>query len=246
MIDAEYWLCTRKFLGEMALSDIALTLGGPSAPTGERRQVTVLFADLVGFTAMSERLGEEGTHVLIQPIYELMATAVREQGGSVKDFIGDGMMALFGVPKALEDGPLRACRAALLIHKRMAAMAPLIEAQHGVRPQLRIGINTGLVVVTHIRGESASMAVLGDTVNLASRLQTVADPGTIVLGEATHRLVQGLVEASFTGTHSIKGKSEPQRTWRVDSIRAGATRFEAAGGRGLSSYVGRKRELPLL
>jgi class 3 adenylate cyclase/tetratricopeptide (TPR) repeat protein len=246
MIDAEYWICTRKFLGEMALSDIALTLGGPSAPTGERRQVTVLFADLVGFTAMSERLGEEGTHVLIQPIYELMATAVREQGGSVKDFIGDGMMALFGVPKALEDGPLRACRAALLIHKRMAAMAPLIEAQHGVRPQLRIGINTGLVVVTHIRGESASMAVLGDTVNLASRLQTVADPGTIVLGEATHRLVQGLVEASFTGTHSIKGKSEPQRTWRVDSIRAGATRFEAAVGRGLSSYVGRERELALL
>jgi class 3 adenylate cyclase len=208
--------------------------------------VTVLFADMVSFTAMSERLGEEGTHVLIQPIYELMATAVREQGGTVKDFTGDGMMALFGVPKALEDGPLRACRAALLIQQRMAETAPLIETQHGFLPQLRIGINTGLVVVTHIRGESASMAVLGDTVNLASRLQTLAEPGTVILGEATHRLVEGLVEASFSGTHPIKGKSEPQRTWRLESIRAGATRFEAAMGRGLSGYVGRERELAVL
>ena len=95
-----------------SLSEIALTPSGP--PSAERRQVTVLFADMVGFTAVSERLGEEGTYALIQPIYELMAGAVREQGGSVKDFTGDGIMALFGVPNALEDAPLRACRAGLL------------------------------------------------------------------------------------------------------------------------------------
>jgi len=190
------------------LSEIALTPSGP--PSAERRQVTVLFADMVGFTAVSERLGEEGTYALIQPIYELMAGAVREQGGSVKDFTGDGIMALFGVPNALEDAPLRACRAGLLIHERLASASSAIEAKHGVRPQMRIGINTGLAVVTQIRGESANATALGDTVNLASRLQTLAEPGTVLLSEATHRLVQGMVEVAFAGDHQIKCKAEPR------------------------------------
>jgi class 3 adenylate cyclase len=217
-----------------------------SEPSGERRQVTVLFADMAGFTAFSEQLGEEGTYALIQPIYELMASAVREQGGSVKDFTGDGIMALFGVPDALEDAPLRACRAGLRIHDRLAAAAPAIEAEHGVRPQMRIGINTGLAVVTQIRGESANMTALGDTVNFASRLQTLAEPGTVLLSEATRRLVQGLVETSFAGTHAIRGKAEPQKVYRLVSLRQGATRFEAAVRRGLSTYIGRRRELEAL
>ncbi len=157
---------------------------------------------------------------------------MREQGGSVKDFTGDGIMALFGVPNALEDAPLRACRAGLAIHERLAAVAPAIEAQHGVRPQMRIGINTGLAVVTQISAESANMTALGDTVNLASRLQTLAEPGTVLLSEATHRLVEGLVETSFAGEHAIKGKAEPQKVYRLNAIRQGATRFDAA-------YVGR-------
>ena len=140
------------------MSETASTPTRSAAPSGERRQVTALFADMVGFTAISERLGEEGTFALIQPIYELMAGAVKEQGGSVKDFTGDGIMALFGVPDALEDAPLRACRAGLRIHERLAAAAPAIEAKHGVRPQMRIGINSGLAVVTQIRGESADGA----------------------------------------------------------------------------------------
>ena len=124
------------------MSDSVPHSAGPDTPSGERRQVTVLFADMVGFTAISESLGEEGTFALIQPIYELMARAVREQGGSVKDFTGDGIMALFGAPEALEDGPLRACRAGLLIHERLAAAAPAIEAKHSVRPQMRIGVSS--------------------------------------------------------------------------------------------------------
>jgi class 3 adenylate cyclase len=233
-------------VGVPRVSDGATTQPGPAAPSGERRQVTVLFADMVGFTAISERLGEEGTYALIQPLYELMAGAVKEQGGSVKDFTGDGIMALFGVPNALEDAPLRACRAGLLIHERLAAAAAAIEARHGVRPRMRIGVNTGLAVVAQIRGESAAMTALGDTVNLASRLQTLAEPGTVLLSEATARLVQGLVEQSFAGEHTIKGKAEPQKVYRLDSIRQGATRFEAALGRGLSAYVGRERELDVL
>jgi class 3 adenylate cyclase/tetratricopeptide (TPR) repeat protein len=218
----------------------------PTSPSGERRQVTVLFADMVGFTTISERLGEEGTYALIQPIYELMAGAVKEQGGSVKDFTGDGIMALFGAPEALEDAPLRACRAALLIHERLAATAPTIEGKLGVRPQMRIGVNSGLAVVTQVHGESAPMTALGDTVNLASRLQTLAEPGTVCLSEATQRLVQGLVETTFGGTHSIKGKAEPQRVYRLDSVRPGATRFQAAVGRGLTTFVGREREMEIL
>jgi class 3 adenylate cyclase len=123
---------------------------------------------MVGFTAISERLGEEGTFALIHPIYELMTRSVREQGGSVKDFTGDGIMALFRVPDSLEDGPLRACRAALSIHERLAAAALAIEAKHGVRPQMRIGINSGLAVVTRIRGESGPPTALGDTVRTRS------------------------------------------------------------------------------
>jgi class 3 adenylate cyclase len=211
----------------------------------ERRQVTVLFADMAGFTTISERLGEEGTYALIQPIYQLMATAVNEQGGSVKDFTGDGIMALFGVPHALEDGPLRACRAALLIQQRLLAVAPDIEARHGIRPQMRIGINTGPAVVAQVR-DGTSATALGDTVNLASRLQSLAEPGNVLLSEATLQLVQGLVETTPAGEHRVKGKAEPQKVYRLNAVREGAARFDAALSRGLTTYVGRARELKTL
>jgi class 3 adenylate cyclase len=218
----------------------------PNAPSGERRQVTVLFADMVGFTAISERLGEEGTFGLVQPIYELLEAAVREQGGSVRDFTGDGMMALFGAPDAQEDAPLRACRAGWAIHVRLGAAASAIETKHGVRPQMRVGVNSGPAVVTHIRADSGPVTALGDTVNLASRLQALAEPGTVYLSEATQRLVQGLVETTFVGVHAIKGKAEPQKVYRVDAIRQGAARFEAALARGLSAYIGRASEMDVL
>ena len=130
--------------------------------------------------------------------------------------------------------------------EHLAAAAPATEAKHGVRPQMRIGVNSGLAVVTHIRGESGQATALGDTVNLASRLQALAEPGTVYLSEATQRLVEGLVESTFAGTQAIKGKAEPQKVYRLDAIRQGATRFEAAIGRGLSAYVGRERELEIL
>jgi class 3 adenylate cyclase len=228
------------------VSDPVTTATDPNAPSAERRQVTVLFADMVGFTAISERLGEEGTFALIQPIYELMVSAVKEQGGSIKDFFGDGVMALFGASDPLEDAPLRACRAGLLIHERLAYAAAPIEAKFGVRPQMRIGVNSGLAVVTQILGQNGPVTALGDTVNLASRLQNLAEPGTVYLSESTQRLVQGLVEVTFAGTHAIKGKAEPQKVYRLDALLQSATRFEAALARGLSPYVGRERELEIL
>jgi hypothetical protein len=155
-------------------------------------------------------------------------------------------MALFGVPDALEDAPLRACRAALAIHERLAASAPEISAKHGIKAQMRIGINSGLAVIAQIRGESGPATALGDTVNLAARLQTLAEPGTVYLSEATHRLVQGLVETTFAGEHAVKGKAKQQKVYRLEAIRRGAARFDAAVGRGLSAYVGRERETETL
>jgi class 3 adenylate cyclase/tetratricopeptide (TPR) repeat protein len=215
-------------------------------PLGERRQVTVLFADMVGFVEVSERIGEDATFSLIRQIYELLTAAIKDQGGWAKDFTGDGVMALFGASEALEDAPVRACRAGLSIHQRLAAAASKFESQYGFRPQMRIGVNSGLAVVAKIFSEDATVTALGDTVNLASRLQKLAEPGTIYVSEATRRLVEGQAETEFVGELDIRGKSEPQKVYRVDLVNAGATRFETSIFRGLSAYVGRERELKLL
>ena len=213
----------------------------------ERRQVTVLFADMVGFTSFSERSGEEAAFTLMRSLSKLMDEAVRERGGVVRGFTGDGIMAVFGVPVALEDAPLRACRAALGILQRLKETGPDLEAKHGVRPQLRIGLNTGASVVGKVEESAdAGVTVLGDAVNFAARLQTLAEPDTIFMSEATHRIVQGMVDANYAGEHTIKGKTEPQKVYRLDAVRSGATRFDAAISHGLSGFVGRERELELL
>jgi class 3 adenylate cyclase/tetratricopeptide (TPR) repeat protein len=213
----------------------------------ERRQVTVLFADMLGFTSFSERSGEEQAFALMRSLWKLMAEAVREHGGVVQDFTGDGIMAVFGVPVALEDEPLRASRAALSILQCLKASGPDLEAKHGVRPQMRIGLNTGPAVVGKIDDRAdGGDAVLGDTVNFAARLQSIAEPNSVFISEATHRLVQGLVDTSFVGKQTIKGKSEPQNVYRLNAVRRGAARFEVAVSRGLSAFVGREHELEVL
>jgi class 3 adenylate cyclase len=213
----------------------------------ERRQVTILFADMAGFTSFSERSGEEAAFTLMRSLAELMEDAVREQGGSVPAFTGDGIMAVFGAPIALEDAPLRGCRAALAILQRLGATSGDLETKYGVRPHLRIGLNTGVAVVGRVQGAAdAGVTVLGDTVNFAARLQDLAEPDSVLMSEATCRLVRGMVEATFAGEHNIKGKSEPQKAYRLDAIRPGATRFEAVVSRGLTAFVGREHELEVL
>ena len=153
----------------------------------------------------------------MRSLSKLMDEAVREQGGVVQGFTGDGIMAVFGAPVAFEDAPLRACRAALSILQRLKTAGGDLEAKHGVRPQLRIGLNTGAAVVGKVQdGADAGVTVLGDTVNFAARLQALAEPDSVFMSEATHRLVQGMVEASFAGEHQIKGKSELQKVYRLD------------------------------
>jgi class 3 adenylate cyclase len=187
--------------------------------------------------ARAERAGEEAAFTLMRSLSKLMDDAVREQGGVVQGFTGDGIMAVFGAPVALEDAPLRACRASLSILQSLKVAGPDLEDKHGVQPQMRIGLNTGSVVVGQVQeGASAGVIVLGDTVNFAARLQSLAAPSSVFLCEATHRLLQGLVEASLAGEHTIKGKTEPQKVYRLDAIRHGATRFEAAVSRGSQHF----------
>ena len=213
----------------------------------ERRQVVVLFADMVGYSLFSQRSGEEAAFALMQSLAQLMDGAIREQGGAVSSFTGDGVMAVFGAPVAFEDAPLRACRAAQAIVQRLAAAGDDLETRHGVRPQVRIGMNTGPAVFGQVQGGvDAGVTALGDTVNVAARLQTLAEPGSAVMSEAMHRLVEGLVDASFAGEKAIKGRTGAEKVYRLDAIRTGASRFDATLRHGLTTYVGRDRELESL
>jgi class 3 adenylate cyclase len=202
---------------------------------------------MVGFTTFSEKSGEEAAFTLMRSLSNLMGDAVREQGGVVQGFTGDGIMAVFGAHVAFEDAPLRACRAALSILQRLKVAGPDLEVKHGLQPQLRIGLNTGAAVVGKVQeGTDAGVTVLGDTVNFAARLQSLAAPGSVFISEATHRLLQGLVDASFSGEHTIKGKAERQKVYRLDAVRHGVTRFEGEVSRGLTAFVGREHELEVL
>jgi class 3 adenylate cyclase len=213
----------------------------------ERRQIVVLFTDMVEFTPFSERAGEEAAFTLMRSLSKLMDEAVRREGGLVRGFTGDGIMAVFGAPVALEDAPLRACRAALSILERLQAAGPDLEANYGVKPQLRIGLNAGVAVLGQVQeGADAGVTVLGDTVNFAARLQGLAAPNSVYMSEATHRLLLGLVDASLVGEHTVKGKSVPQQIYRLNSVHIGATRFGAAVTRGLGSFFGRERDMEVL
>lgn len=217
------------------------------AMEGQRRQVTVMFTDMQGYTATSEKLGEDGVYHLMQMVFEEMVGTVHANKGTVQELTGDGLMALFGAPVALEDAPVRACRAGLEILERIAALGDKAEAQFGVRPKFRIGIHTGPLVVGSI-GDDMRMefTALGDTVNYASRLESLAEIGTVYISDATRELVEGYVEAADLGEREVKGKAEPQRVHRLEGLKSGVTRFDVSVSRGLTPLVGRDSELEAL
>lgn len=214
---------------------------------GERRPISVLFVDFVGFTEFTSRAGAEQAHGLMQHVVALLNTAVQEQGCVLKNFTGDGIVAFFGLPKALEDAPLRACRAAVLIQARLANAADEIATRYGVRPQLRMSIESGLVIFGEmIEGRLETFAAHGEIVNLGSRLLAAAEPGWILIGEQTHRYVDSIVESTYVGAFDFKGFTESQPAYRLLAVRDEATRFSASRRRGLSDFVGRAAELDSL
>lgn len=217
-----------------------------STPPGERRHVSVLFVDVVGYTSIAERLGEEQTFTFVRRLYDLLVEVVREHGGAVRGFSGDSIMAVFGIPEAYEDSALRACRTALATHAAVAAAGESLQADFGVRPVIRAGVSSGFSVMAAVEGDGAPLTAIGDTVNLAARLQALASPGGTLICETTQHLVQWVAETSFDGEKEIKGKSQRQRVWRLASLRQGTRRFDISLGRGLSSFVGRDDEVHLL
>jgi class 3 adenylate cyclase len=218
-----------------------------SALEGERKQVTVLFVDVSGFTSLSERLDPEDVHGLMSRAFELMLAEVHRYEGTVNQFLGDGIMALFGAPIAHEDHAQRAVHAALGIRKALESYQEELRGRRGISFQVRQGLNTGLVVVGSIGNDlRMDYTAVGDTTNVAARLQAAADPGRIVISEAIHRLVGGYLYVRPLGEFTLKGKAESVRAWEVLSARVARTRLEVEAERGLTPFVGRDRELRLL
>ncbi|NIS59982.1 MAG: AAA family ATPase [Proteobacteria bacterium] len=216
---------------------------------GERKQVTVIFCDMEGFTLLSERLGPEEAYSVMDQVYELLIHKVHEYEGTVNEMTGDGIVALFGAPIALEDAPQRAIRSGFAIHREMARFSDKIKQERkDIRPlKMRIGINTGPVIVGTLGNDlRVEFKAVGDTVNLASRMQELAEPGTTYVTEETFRLTEGLFRFEALGEKAVKGREEPVTIYRAIAPSTRRTRFDVSAERGLTPFVGRERELELL
>lgn len=211
-----------------------------SVPEAERRQLTVLFCDLVGSTALATRLDPEDMRDVLRGYQEACAGVIVRYDGYVAKFMGDGVYAYFGYPRAHEDDAERAINAGLGIVETIRALANNLR--------VRIGIATGTVAVGDIVGEgSAEEAnVVGEAPNLAARLQELAEPDAVLIGEATHALAGGLFETSSLGRRDLKGFNAPAAVWRVHRSRRTESRFEATRGEHLTELIGRDEELEVL
>jgi class 3 adenylate cyclase len=218
-----------------------------AALAGERKQVTVLFCDLANSTALAERLDPEAMHALRHQFFDLALGEVHRYAGTINQFLGDGFMALFGTPIAHEDHARRAVLAAVALWQRLHAGPTPLGQQYGVEVALRLGLNTGLVIVGAI-GDNLRMdyTAIGDTTNVAARLQQAARPGQIRISEATHRLVAGYSTTQPLGEISLKGKAESMPSWEVLAVDETRTRLEVAAERSLTPFTGREREMRLL
>ena len=231
--------------GKVPSADAATTSGAPSVSAedrAERRQVTVMFSDLVGSTALSARMDPEDLREVISGYQKCVAETVGRFGGFVAKYMGDGVLVYFGYPQAHEDDAERAVRAGLEL---VAAVGSL--KTHAAL-QTRVGIATGLVVVGDLIGSGASQeqAIVGETPNLAARLQGVAEPNTVVIAESTRRLVGNLFELEDLGAKDLRGITEPVQAWAALRASSAKGRFEALHASGLTALVGREEELELL
>jgi class 3 adenylate cyclase/predicted ATPase len=211
----------------------------------ERRQLTVMFCDLVGSTALAERLDAEDVRDVIAAYHRCVASAVGRFQGFVAKYMGDGVLVYFGYPQAHEDDAERALRAGLVLVEAIGRLDTIA----GAKLQVRIGIATGLVVVGDLvgAGEAREYGVVGETPNLAARLQALADPGTVVIAPSTRQLVGALFDYRDLGLTEVKGFAEPVRAWQVLRASAIASRFEALhANAALTPLVGRSEELELL
>ncbi len=228
---------TPKHLAEKILTS-------KSALEGERKQVTVLFADLKGSMELLADRDPEEARKLLDPVLERMMEAVHRYEGTVNQVMGDGIMALFGAPLAHEDHAVRACYAALRMQESVAQYAERVFRSHGVPIQIRVGLNSGEVVVRAIGSDlHMDYTAVGQTTHLAARMEQMATPGTILLAPATLQLAEGYVQVAARGPVAVKGLPDPVEIYALTGASALRTRLHAAAARGLTRFVGRDAEI---
>jgi class 3 adenylate cyclase/tetratricopeptide (TPR) repeat protein len=212
---------------------------------GERKQVTVLFSDLSGYTAMSEKLDPEEVKEIMSQVFGAITSIVKKYDGSIEKFIGDAVVGFFGVPKTHEDDPVRAIRAAKEMHSFVEAVSPRVEQRIGRSLSMHTGINTGLVVTGQVDQSGVTTGVLGDTINLASRLSDLAKAGEILVGSVTNQLTEGHFIFERLEAVQIQGKAEAVQVYRLLSTKEKPLTLHRAFGL-RAELIGRKAELAQL
>jgi len=223
-------------------SPIQVSAESPDASLdGERKTVTALFADIKGSMDLIEDLHPEEARAIVDPALKLMMEAVQRYGGYVAQSSGDGIFALFGAPVAHEDHPLLAVLAALRMQAEVKRYADMLRAEKGVNLQVRVGANTGEVVVREIRtGEKHTEYLpIGHSTSVAARLQGLARPGSIAISDALGKLVEGYFAVKSLGPARIKGVSEPLEIYEVTGLGPLRTRLQRGAARGYTKFVGR-------
>jgi predicted ATPase/class 3 adenylate cyclase len=231
---------TPKFLADKILTT-------RSSIEGERKLVTVLFADVANYTVMAEKLDPETVHQIMDGFFNILVHETHRYEGTINQFTGDGVMALFGAPVAHEDHAQRACHAALSIQKAIEDFGAKVYKDYGTSFKMRIGLNSGPVVVGTI-GDDLRMdyTAIGDTTNLASRIENMARPGTSLVSSHTHRLAKDFFEFNSLGKMAVKGKEVPQEIFELIKTGEVDTRIAASAAKGLTRFVGRKNSMAAL
>src|SRR5581483_7662447 len=231
---------TPKHLAERILTSRA-------ALEGERKQVTVLFADLKGSLELLADRDPEEARAILDPVLERMMEAVHRYEGTVNQVMGDGIMALFGAPLAHEDHAVRACYAALRMQESVKQYADEVWRSQSVRVQIRVGLNAGEVVVRSIGSDlHMDYTAVGQTTRLAARMEQLATPGSILLAPAALQLAEGYIQVKALGPVQVKGLSEPVEVYELLGAGTARSRLQAAAARGLTRFVGREAELETL
>ena len=231
---------TPKHLAEKILTS-------KSALEGERKQVTVLFADLKGSMELLADRDPEEARKLLDPVLERMMEAVHRYEGTVNQVMGDGIMALFGAPLACEDHAVRACYAALRMQETVKRFADNVRRAEGLPLQIRVGLNSGEVVVRSIGSDlHMDYTAVGQTTHVAARMEQMALPGSILLSAETLALAEGYVEVRSQGPLPVKGLEAPLEVYELTGAATVRSRFQAAAARGLTRFVGRESELEQL
>src|SRR5262249_19910715 len=219
-------------------------LTSKAALEGERKQVTVLFADLKGSMELLADRDPEEARTILDPVLERMMEAVHRYEGTVNQVMGDGIMALFGAPLAHEDHAVRACYAALRMQQTIKQYADDVRRSHGAVVKIRVGLNSGEVVVRAIGGDlHMDYTAVGQTTHLAARMEQLADPGAVVITPDTLALAEEYLEGKSLGRLPLKGVAEPVDVYEILGASSVRSRFQAAAARGLTKFVGRTAEM---